>query len=128
MIFKRMGHLWSSLGIAFLYVISEIRLFWHGDGISLDNGFVQGELYTYTILLLIGTVACFVQSIRKEDARLRKIALAIAALTAAKVFFWDMSELSGLGRATAFVALGFVFVGVAWLNKRFPAGEKEKDL
>ena len=81
--------------------------------ITLGKGFIKAMV----------TIAAFVQSIRKSDAKLRRLALIIAGVTAFKVFFWDMAELSGLGRATAFVALGLVFVGVAWLNKRFPVGQ-----
>lgn len=106
-------------GLGTVLAIFEIRRFWHGPHIELYKGFATGEQYTHTIGLLILTIAAIFASIVRGDALLRKIGLGLAAVTALKVFLWDMAGLQGLSRATAFIALGLTLAGIAWLHQRF---------
>jgi len=101
-----------------LYGTLEIRRFWHGPIIS-DGTILTEELYTYTIAMLIITVGTFIASILQDHRFLRTTALSLAAITALKVFLWDMSGLQGLGRASAFIGLGLTLAGIAWLHQRF---------
>jgi uncharacterized membrane protein len=107
------------IGLSSYALILEIRHFWHGARIVLYNGVYQNELYTYTIMMLIATVAVFVLSVRNNSLLLRRIGLALAAATALKVFLWDISELRGLGRATSFIGLGLTLAMLGWLNQTY---------
>jgi uncharacterized membrane protein len=95
--------------------IQEVRRFWHGPTIHLDRGTEVGELYTYTVIMLIATVTAVALAITRKNPVLRKVGLALAALTAAKVFLWDTAGMQGLARATVFIALGLTLAGVGWL-------------
>ncbi len=100
-------------------LILEIRRFWHGNSLDANKGILTPELYTYTVVLLVATLACVVAALIRKDATLRKWGLGLVALTAVKVFLWDMAGLQGLGRATAFIALGLTLTGIAWLFQKF---------
>ncbi|MCW3784076.1 DUF2339 domain-containing protein [Defluviimonas salinarum] len=127
----RLGHLnrWlriglGAVGVAFaaLYAGLEIRRLWRGDDLSVP-GVTQGELYSYTIaLMLVGAVLLY-QAIARRSQDLRRIAMTVIALTIAKVFLIDASGLSGLTRVASFLALGLSLAALAWLN-RWAAGRQ----
>ncbi|GLQ34506.1 hypothetical protein GCM10007939_07890 [Amylibacter marinus] len=109
--------------------ILEVRHFWHGSNIRLYKGVETGELYTYTVVLLAITITMVVLALQRRDSRLRKLGLGFAALTAAKVFLWDMSGMAGLPRATAFIILGLTLAGIGWLlqGSRFDTAPEDAD-
>ncbi len=63
-----------------------------------------------------------------SNISLRIGSLAILSLTTAKVFLFDMGELSGIYRAVSFLGLGAILVGIGYLYQRFilPAAEPPK--
>ncbi|MBS0563196.1 MAG: DUF2339 domain-containing protein [Proteobacteria bacterium] len=126
-----MGHLprwllWALRGagcaLAALYGGLEIRRFWQGDDLS-GPGVVQGELYCYTVALMVLGAALLYQAIARGSADLRRGAMVVIGLTVAKVFLLDASGLSGLTRVASFVGLGLALAGLAWLN-RWAAGRQ----
>jgi uncharacterized membrane protein len=106
-------------------IILEIRRFWHGNDIY-GSDILTPELYSYTVALLIATLACVVAALIRKDNKLRTWGLALAGVTAVKVFVWDMSDLQGLNRATAFIALGLTLAGIAWLFQHFTMEKPSK--
>lgn len=107
----------AALGGAFLllWAVLEIRRLWHGSRIDAP-GVLQGELYSYTVALLAGGAVLLWQAVRLRSELLRRLAMAVLALTVAKVFLWDAAGLSGLVRVLSFFCLGLVLAGMAWLN------------
>ncbi len=104
----------------------EIRRLWHGPRIDAP-GVLQGELYSYTVALLAGGAVLLWQAVRLRSELLRRLAMAVLALTVAKVFLWDAAGLSGLVRVLSFFCLGLVLAGMAWLNtmvRRAMAGDQ----
>ena len=57
------------------------------------------------------------QGLRRRSELLRRVAMAVIALTVAKVFLWDASGLSGLVRVVSFAGLGLALAALAWLNR-----------
>jgi uncharacterized membrane protein len=116
----RVGFGVMAAGLGLFYAALEIRRFWHGDTLTGHEVF-QGELYSYTIgLLLISVVVLFVAFSRRSTV-LRKVAVAGIALTIAKVFLVDMAGLTGLIRVASFLGLGLSLAGLAWVNRRMDA-------
>jgi uncharacterized membrane protein len=103
--------------------IMQVRRFWHGSNIRLYKGTEVGELYTYTVVLLVATVITVMLAITRKNPVLRKIGLGLAALTAAKVFLWDTAGMQGLTRATVFIILGLTLAGVGWLLQTSQTGD-----
>ncbi|WP_284163618.1 DUF2339 domain-containing protein [Frigidibacter sp. SD6-1] len=130
---RRLGHLprWLSLpmqglgiALAALYAGLEIRRLWRGTDLSV-HGVTQAELYSYTVALMALGAALLYQAIARRSGSLRRIAMAVIALTIAKVFLIDASGLSGLTRVFSFLALGLALAGLAWLNRW--AAERQGD-
>ena len=114
----RLGQMFLVAGAGFLalYAGLEIRRFWQGPTLS-NFGTTQGELYTYTVALLLLGGAALYQAIASRSPLLRRVGMGIIGLTIAKVFLIDISGLSGLTRVAAFLALGLSLAGLAWLNR-----------
>ena len=108
-------------GLIALYAVLEIRRFWRGDDLSVA-GVTQPELYSYTIAMMVLGSGLLYQAIARRSQILRRIAMAVIALTIAKVFLVDASGLTGLTRVFSFLALGLSLAGLAWLN-RWAAGQ-----
>ena len=112
----------AGTALAALYAVLEIRRLWRGDDLSVP-GVTQPELYSYTIALMAVGAALLYQAIARRSGTLRRAAMAVIALTIAKVFLIDASGLSGLTRVFSFLALGLSLAGLAWLN-RWAAGRQ----
>ena len=103
-------------GLLALYAGLEIRRFWQGDWLGTP-GVQQGELYTYTVALMILGATLLYQAIARRSPVLRRIGMAVIAVTVVKVFFIDASGLTGLTRVASFAGLGLSLAGLAWLNR-----------
>lgn len=99
------------------YAGLEIRRLWQGDDLSVP-GVSDGELYSYTVALILVSVLLLALALVRRSEMLRRVAMAGVALTVAKVFVVDMSGLAGLVRVASFLGLGLSLAGLAWLNRR----------
>lgn len=114
----RLAQVLQLVGIALLtlYAGEEIRRLWQGRWIG-GPGVMQGELYSYTLALLLTGAVLLWQALARRSLTLRRVAMAVIALTVVKVFLWDASGLSGLVRVVSFAGLGLSLAGLAWLNR-----------
>lgn len=99
-----------------LYTGLEIRRLWQGDWLGM-YGVVQGELYSYTLAMMVVGAGLLYQAIATRSGTLRRIAMAVIAVTVAKVFLLDAAGLTGLTRVVSFAGLGLSLAGLAWLNR-----------
>ena len=99
-----------------LYTGLEIRRFWQGDWLG-KPGVEQGELYSYTLALMLLGAALLYQAIARRSGKLRRLAMIVIGLTIAKVFLLDAAGLTGLTRVFSFLGLGLSLAGLAWLNR-----------
>lgn len=106
-----------ALALSAIWAVLCVRHAWRGGEAMVLPGNGDGELYTYTVMLIVLGAALIVQSIRKHEALLRKAGLAVIALAALKVFLIDISGLSGLVRVFSLLLLGLSLAGLAWLNR-----------
>ncbi|PHQ99155.1 MAG: hypothetical protein COB39_05250 [Marinosulfonomonas sp.] len=106
-----------AVGVSALYVGLEIRRFWQGDVLA-HSGTTGGELYSYTIAMLLVSVALLFFAFSKRSDLIRKAAIVGIGLTIAKVFLIDMSGLTGLIRVASFLGLGLSLAGLAWVNRQ----------
>ncbi|MEE9314446.1 MAG: DUF2339 domain-containing protein [Rhizobiaceae bacterium] len=115
---------WATAMIA-LYGGLEIRRFWHGNDVS-GHFVIQGELYTYTVVMMLVSIGLLVLAFMRQSPLLRKFALAAVAVTVAKVYLVDMSGLDGLLRVVSFLVLGLVLAAMAWVNRILQQNEIKK--
>jgi uncharacterized membrane protein len=111
----RLGMMAGAAGLIALWIGLEIRRFWQGPALDVA-GVTQPELYTYTIAMILLGAGLLYQAIASGSVTLRRVAMAVIALTAAKVFLIDSSGLTGLVRVFSFLGLGLALSGLAWLN------------
>jgi uncharacterized membrane protein len=116
-----------SAAMVLAYVGLEIRRFWRGLEIS-SNSVSQGELYSYTVAMLLVAVALLFFAFARRSVFLRKVAMAGIAVTIAKVFLVDMSGLTGLIRVASFLGLGLALSGLAWLSRAMTARWDAEDV
>ncbi|WP_417210762.1 DUF2339 domain-containing protein [Antarctobacter sp.] len=123
----RLGHLprWLRIGIglpgaalALLWLGLTIRHAWQG-GLAMHtvHGITDGELYSYTVALLLAGAGLFYQALARRSDALRRAGVAVIALAVAKVFLIDISGLAGLVRVFSFLLLGLSLAGLAWFNR-----------
>lgn len=119
----------SGAALLFAYVTLSVRRFFHGADISDWKGFLQSELYTYSVVWLLLGVALLVAGYRFRSTALRIASGVLVLIAVLKVFLIDMSNLEGLYRALSFAGLGFALIGIGWFYQRALLGlaKQEKD-
>lgn len=102
--------------LAFLYVCLSVMQFWRGNtpaGIPMPDG----EIWSYTALLVVCGVGLMLLALRKSSRQLRHVANGFLLLAIGKVFLVDAPDLDGLLRAASFLVLGLSLAGLAWANR-----------
>ena len=116
------------LVLIFVELTLEVRRAFHGS--ILVSGVVDGEFreagetsnaewYSYSVAWLVYAGVLLALGIRRMSTALRYASLALVMLTTAKLFVFDMSELTGLFRVTSFLGLGLSLIGVGYLYQRY---------
>jgi uncharacterized membrane protein len=115
---RRLRTAFYAIGAFFLtiYVGLEIRRYWEGTWLG-KPGIVQGELYSYTIALMLVGAGMLYLAIARRSGLIRRVAMAVIGLTIVKVFLLDAAGLTGLMRVASFLGLGLSLAGLAWLNR-----------
>jgi uncharacterized membrane protein len=103
----------TAVTLALFYLTLEVRRLFHGP--VLGGPINDAEQYTYsTVWLAFGIVLLAVGFfLRSQPARLT--ALAVIALTIAKVFIVDTASIAGIYRALSVIGLGVVLLGIGWV-------------
>ncbi|MER2535238.1 MAG: DUF2339 domain-containing protein, partial [Rhizobiaceae bacterium] len=104
--------------LAFAYATFSVRRIFQGEHIGLWAGMSQMETYSYSALWLVIGVGVLVVGTLWRSQALRIASGALIALTVAKVFLFDMSELEGVLRALSFIGLGAVLIGIGLFYQR----------
>lgn len=117
---SRIGHLsgFVAIALALLYVTLEVRNAFHLD-LRLDYGPVtEAETYAYSIAWILFSVATLLLGVVRRQIAIRHAAMAVLALSVAKVFLLDMASLTGVLRAVSFLGLGVALIAIAFLYQR----------
>lgn len=108
----------SGASLLFAYVSLSVRRFYHGIDISGWKGFLQSELYTYSVVWLLLGVVLLILGYRFRSTALRIASGVLVLIAVLKVFLVDMANLEGLYRALSFAGLGFALIGIGWFYQR----------
>jgi uncharacterized membrane protein len=103
----------TAVTLALFYLTLEVRRLFHGP--VLAGPISDAEQYTYSTVWLVFGIALLAVGffLRSQPARLT--ALAVIALTIAKVFIIDTASISGIYRALSVIGLGVVLLGIGWV-------------
>ena len=101
-----------ALALQLLYTMLEIRRIFQGPSIALWRTTGEGELWTYSIALLLIGVAILVVGFVRDSRFLRLLSAGYIIAAVVKVFVIDLSNLEGVTRALSFIGLGLALVGI----------------
>lgn len=117
--------------LVFADLTLEVRRAFRGTVIGLDQGTwpASAETYAYSAVWTVFALALLALGIARRSQFLRYASLAVLLATVAKVFLYDMSDLTGLFRVASFLGLGLALIGIGRLYRSFvfrpPAGGGE---
>jgi uncharacterized membrane protein len=102
----------TAASLLFAYVTLSVRRIFHGESIADWKGFLQSELYTYSVVWLLLGVALLVLGYRLRSKSIRIASAVLVLIAVLKVFLVDMSNLEGLFRVLSFIGLGVALIGI----------------
>ncbi len=110
-----------ALALELAYACLEVRFLFQGPNVSFLRWVSDGELWTYSLVLLANGVALLVAGFlwNLREARLASAVCIVAAVM--KVFVLDLAGLQGLMRALSFVGLGLVLVAIGFAYQKLLA-------
>jgi uncharacterized membrane protein len=104
--------------LVFVYVSLEVTRAFQGSILD-PNSTTNNEFYAYSMVWLAYAALLLGLGILREQTLLRYASLAVLLITIAKVFLFDMNDLTGLLRAASFLGLGLSLVGIGYLYQHF---------
>jgi uncharacterized membrane protein len=119
----------TSLGVlglvlTFVYVSLEVKRAFQGPALYFAHR-SDAEFYAYSVAWIALAGALLALGIYRKLAVLRYASLAVLLVAVAKVFVFDMADLTGLFRVASFLGLGLALVGIGYVYQRFvfPTGK-----
>ena len=106
-----------AVGLALAYLTLQVRTFYHGPILTLGPT-TEAEQYTYSAVWLAFGVVLLAVGYALRARSVRFASAAVVVLTVLKVFFVDMSDLTGLWQALSVLGLGVVLLGIGWFYQR----------
>jgi uncharacterized membrane protein len=106
-----------AVALALAYLSLEVRTLFHGPVLTIGPT-SDAEQYTYSAVWLAFGVALLAIGIVLRSQAVRLASAAVVILTVLKVFFVDMSDLTGIFQALSFIGLGVVLIGIGWFYQR----------
>ncbi|WP_020695341.1 DUF2339 domain-containing protein [Reyranella massiliensis] len=105
--------------LAFVYVSFEVRHVFDPSFERPGFGADGLELYTYSIVWLLFSVALLALGFVRKAAAFRHAGMVLVCIVVAKVFLIDMAGLQGLLRVFSFLGLGAALIGLGYAYRRF---------
>ncbi|MFJ6322451.1 MULTISPECIES: DUF2339 domain-containing protein [unclassified Rhizobium] len=110
--------------MAFAWATLTVRRFWQGEYIPFWNDFIQGELYSYSVVWLLIGIALLGLGARFEARSLRIASAVLVFIAVVKAFLIDMANLEGFLRALSFIGLGAVLIGIGLFYQKILTRKK----
>ncbi len=110
----------GAVGVLDLYILTlvTLELAVRISGAALETDFERGHTVVSAIWALTG-LSLLVAGVVRRSAVLRYAGLALFGITLAKIFLYDLAELSSVARAASFLAVGGLLLAGGFLVQRF---------
>ena len=110
----------GAVGVLDLYILTlvTLELAVRISGATLETDFERGHTVVSAIWALTG-LSLLVAGVVRRSAVLRYAGLALFGVTLAKIFLYDLAELSSVARAASFLAVGGLLLAGGFLVQRF---------
>ena len=115
--------------LIFVYLTLEVRRAFQGSVISLsfERAASNAEIYTYSAVWIVYSLVLLAIGILRNSTASRYASLTVLIVTVAKVFLYDMSDLTGLYRVASFLGLGLTMIGIGYVYRRFVFGPPPRE-
>jgi len=110
--------------VAFVWTPLLDGRFVHGECLPFWNGFIQGVLYSYSVVWLLIGLALLGLGARFEARSLRIASAVLVFIAVVKAFLIDMANLEGFLRALSFIGLGAVLIGIGLFYQKILTRKK----
>ncbi|MGI9382667.1 MAG: DUF2339 domain-containing protein, partial [Methyloligellaceae bacterium] len=107
----------AALALIFAYLSLEVRTLFHGPVLTIGPT-TDTEWYVYSAVWLLYGLGLLAAGLLAGVTALRLAAFAVIILTVAKVFLFDLSNLTGVLRAASFIGLGIVLMGIGYFYQK----------
>jgi uncharacterized membrane protein len=107
----------AAVGLALAYLTLQVRTLYHGPVLT-DGATTDAEQYTYSAVWLAFGVLLLGLGYVLRARSVRIASAAVVVLTVFKVFFADMSGLTGIWQPLSVLGLGIVLLGIGWFYQR----------
>jgi uncharacterized membrane protein len=104
--------------VAFALISLEVRQAFHGNVLNGPTTSIV-ERWSYSAAWTVFGAALLALGVTRGGKTLRYASLAVMLLVIAKVFLYDMANLSDLWRVFSFLGLGVSLLALAWVYQRF---------
>jgi uncharacterized membrane protein len=104
--------------LAFVLLSLEVRQAFQGNVLNGPTISIV-ERWSYSAAWILFGAALLVLGVTTKGKMLRYASLAVMLLVIAKVFLYDMANLSDLWRVFSFLGLGVSLLALAWVYQRF---------
>lgn len=110
----------SILAFDFIFHVSLLWIL-SSELVNLTDVFGYKESYKLGLSILWGVyaLALIILGISRNKKHLRLAAIALFGITLAKVFFYDISELSTISKTVVFISLGILLLIVSFLYNKY---------
>ena len=107
--------------LVFVYITLETRRAFWGTYIALTRSSepTNAEFYAYSAIWILFALCLLFIGIIRTSVPLRYASLVVLMVTVAKVFLFDMSDLTGLFRVASFLGLGLTLIGIGRVYQLF---------
>jgi uncharacterized membrane protein len=106
-----------AVALALAYLSLQVRRYFHGDVLTVGRT-TDPEQYAYSAAWLAFGVVLLAIGVVQRSQAVRLASAAVVILTVLKVFFVDMSGLTGIYQAISFIGLGAVLMGIGLFYQR----------
>jgi uncharacterized membrane protein len=109
----------GAVGVLDLYALTlvTLELAVRISGATLETDFERGHTVASAIWALTG-LSLLVAGVARRSSALRYAGLALFGVTLAKIFLYDLAELSSVARAASFLAVGGLLLAGGFLVQR----------
>ena len=107
--------------LVFVYLTLETRRAVWGTVIHLNylTAPTNAEIYAYSAVWIVYALVILAAGILRRSQALRYASLMVLIVTVAKVFLYDMSDLTGLFRVASFLGLGLTLIGIGRVYQKY---------
>ena len=116
----------AAIAALFVFVTLETRRVFQGESISFLLPTSEAEWYAYSAVWLVLGIALLAYGLWRRSITVRLASGLFVFASVVKVFLFDLAGLEGILRATSFIGLGVVLIGIGLAYQKLVFAERDE--